>query len=67
MAHDPLPMTTTCQLANIQFWLRVHEKDSPLCIMQPQMCHVSFSNIVMGIDLRLGHETNVVVSGTTSL
>jgi hypothetical protein len=31
------------------------------------MCHVSSKSIVMGIDLRLGHETNIVVNGTIGL
>jgi hypothetical protein len=60
-------MTATCPFANIQCWRTIHEKDSPSCIVWPQMCHVSSSNIFMGIDLGLGHGTNIVVNVITSL
>jgi len=60
-------MMPTCPLTNIQCWFTVHEKDSPSCIMWPQTHHVSSSNIFMGIDLGLGHETNIVVNGIASL
>jgi hypothetical protein len=60
-------MTATCPLINIHCWLTIHEKDSPSCIVWPQTYHVSSSNIFMGIDLRLGHGTIIVVNGTTSL
>jgi hypothetical protein len=61
------PSIATCPLANIQFWLKVDEKDSPSCIVWLQMCHMSSNSIVMGIDLGLGHGTNIVVNWTIDL